>query len=175
MTSLPYGLRDVKVFPIVAGVVGAGVDLPNSQTFSFEEAEEFTELRGDDKVVATRGQGPSISWELGAGGISLEAYAVMNGGEVVTSGTGPTLVNTYSKKGTDAKPEFKVEGQAISESGGDFHAVVYRCKASDGISGELTDGEFWVTSASGTAIATEADDLYDFVENATETAIDVGP
>lgn len=169
--TLPYGLRDVKVSPITAGVVGSSVDLPNAQTFSFEEAEEFTELRGDDRVVATRGQGPSISWELGSGGIDLAVYAIMNGGTVVVSGTGPTQVRTYKKKVTDSRPEFKVEGQSISESGGDFHAVVYRCKATEGVNGEMTDGEFWVTSASGTALGNDDGDLYDFVENTTATAI----
>jgi hypothetical protein len=173
--SLPYGLRDVKISPITAatGVVGTPVDLPNAQTFSFEEAEEFTELRGDDKVVATRGTGASVSWELGAGGIDLAAYALMNGGVVVVSGTGATAKKTYTKKTTDIRPEFKVEGQAMSESGGDFHAVVYRCKATEGVNGSLEDGEFWVTSASGTALGNSSDTLYDLVENATATAIAV--
>ena len=86
--TLPYGLRDVKVWP-AGGAVDDGIDLPNAQTFSFEESEEFTELRGDDKVVATRGQGPGVAWELGSGGIDLEAYAIINGGEVVVSGVTP--------------------------------------------------------------------------------------
>ena len=104
-TALPYGLRDVKVTPISsAGVLGTPVDLPNSRTFSFEEAEDFEELRGGDKVVATRGGGASVSWELEAGGISLEAYVVINGGTLVSSGTAPNQKKTYSKKSTDAKP-----------------------------------------------------------------------
>ena len=55
-TSLPYGLRDIKVTPIsAAGVIGTMVDLPNARTLSFEENEDFVQLRGDDKVVAERG------------------------------------------------------------------------------------------------------------------------
>lgn len=172
-TSLPYGLRDVKVTPYTsAGVRGTPVDLPNARTFSFSESEEFEELRGDDKVVASRGQGSTVDWELEGGGISLEAYAVMNGGTVVVSGTGATEVKTYTKKTTDAKPRFAVEGQALSESGGDFHAVLTNCKATDGIEGELSDGAFWLTSASGTALGDPTtDELYKFVQNATATAI----
>ena len=172
MTSLPYGLRDVKLTPYLAdGTLGDPVDLPNSRTFSFEEAEEFEELRGDDKVVATRGQGSTVSWELEAGGISLEAYVVLNGGALTTSGVTPAVKRTYKKKTTDAKPSFKAEGQAISESGGDFHMVIYNCKASDGVEGELSDGAFWLTGASGTGIGNVDDDLYDFVENETAVAI----
>ena len=175
--ALPYGLRDVKLTPYTNSttLAASSVDLPNSRTFSFEEAEEFEELRGDDKVVATRGRGASVSWELESGGISLPAYKVMNGGTVTVSGVAPNEVTTYSKKATDSRPEFKVEGQAISESGGDFHVVLYRCKATESLSGEMGDGTFWLTGASGTALpsritATE-DLLYDFVQNATVTPI----
>lgn len=177
MTALPYGLRDVKLtaYTDATTLAASSIDLPNARTFSFEEAEEFNELRGDDKIVATVGQGPSVEWELESGGISLEAYQVLNGGTLTTSGVAPNTVTTYSKKTTDARPEFKVEGQAISESGGDFHCVLYRCKASEGISGAMEDGEFLLTSASGVAlgsrVASNADVLYDFVENGTVTPI----
>lgn len=169
--ALPFGLRDVKLTPIVDGVLGTAVDLPNSRTFSFEEAEDFEELRGDDKVRATRGKGPSVSWELEAGGISLEALVVIGGGTVVVTGTGATEVKTYSKKVTDSRPEFQVEGQALSESGGDFHALLYRCKVNGNISGELGDGAFWLTGASGIAMGDASDNLYDLIHNATVTAI----
>lgn len=173
MTSLPFGLRDVKIALLAAdGTPGTMVDLPNSQTMSFTENEEYKELRGDDKVVAKRGSGATVDWELDNGGISLEAYVIMNGGTLTTSGVTPAVIKKYTKKATDARPDFWAEGQAMSESGGDFHMVLKRCKADGGIEGELSDGEFWVTQASGTAIAElNTDDLYDFVENETVTPI----
>lgn len=175
--ALPYGLRDVKLTPYTNSTTLAGttVDLPNARTFSFEEAEEFQELRGDDKVVATRGSGASVSWELESGGISLEAYQTMNGGTITATGTTPAQVKTYKKLATDSRPEFKVEGQAISESGGDFHVILYRCKASGSLSGELADGSFWLTSASGSAmpsrITAKVDTLYEFVQNETSVPL----
>jgi hypothetical protein len=174
--ALPYGLRDVKLTPISdAGVLGTPVDLPASRTFSFSEAEEFEELRGDDQVVAIRGRGPSVEWELESGGISLPAYAVMAGGTVADTGVTPETVRSFKKKTTDARPYFKVEGQAISDSGGDFHAIVYKCRANDTLEGELSDGTFWLTSASGQGIGNDDDDLYEFIQNETATPIDVGP
>lgn len=173
--ALPYGLRDVKLTPYTNSTTLAAttVDLPNSRTFSFEEAEDFQELRGDDKVVTTRGSGPSVSWDLESGGISLEAYQTLNGGTVTSTGTTPATVKKYSKKVTDSRPEFKVEGQAISESGGDFHVVLYRCKATGSMTGELADGAFWLSKASGKAmpsrLTASLDALYDFVQN--ETAV----
>lgn len=172
MTSLPYGLRDVKVAPIsAAGVIGTMVDLPNSQTLEFSEKEDYNELRGDDKVVAKRGSGATVEWSLGAGGISLEAYVIINGGTLTVSGVTPNTKRSYKKKTTDSRPDFWAEGQAISESGGDFHVILKRCKADGGVEGSLSDGEFWVTSASGTGMGNNLDDLYEFLENETAAAI----
>lgn len=172
--ALPFGLRDVKLTPIAAdGTLGTMVDLPNAQTLSFEESEEFTELRGDDKLVTKRGTGPAVSWELAAGGISLEALVVLNGGTLTTSGVAPNTKKTYSKDAYDERPRFRAEGQAMSEAGGDVHTVLYECKMDESFSGEFADGAFFVTSASGTAYPStdNSDALYDFVQNETATAI----
>jgi hypothetical protein len=172
--ALPYGLRDVKLTPIDdAGDEGTPVDLPIAQTFSFSEEEEFEELRGDDALQATRGTGPTCSWDLEAGGISLEAYAVIAGGEVVTSGITPAVKKSYKKTGTTVRPYFKVEGQAINDNGGDFHGIVFKCRATESLEGELADGAFWVTSASGIGLPNGDGDLYEFVHNETAVAIPV--
>jgi hypothetical protein len=169
-TALPFGLRDVKLTPVAfdGSAPGSPVDLPNSRTFSFEETEDYEVLRGDDTEVASHGNGPTVSWELESGGISLDAYAVMAGGTVVVTGSTPNQIRRYTKLYTDTRPSFRAEGIAISESGGDFHGVVYTCKADDSLSGELGDGAFWLTSASGTGRRRVSDGkLYDFVQNET--------
>jgi hypothetical protein len=170
--ALPYGLRDVKLRPIdAAGVVGASVDLPAGRTFSFTEAEDFEELRGDDRTIAIRGKGPKIEWELESGGISLAAYRVMAGGTLTVTGVTPNEKKSFKKLDTDSRPYFQVEGQAISDSGGDFHAVVFKARASDSLEGEMADGQFWLTSASGEGIGNAAGELYEFVQNETAVAI----
>lgn len=178
-TALPYGLRDVKITPYTdAGattLAGTSVDLPNSRTFSFSEAEEFTELRGDDKVVTTRGQGPSVEWDLEAGGLSLDALKAIAGGTIVESGVTPAQVRTFTKKATDSRPFFQVEGQVISDSGGDVHCILPRCRVTGNIEGEFSDGNFFLTSGSGVALPSlvtgSEDDLYEFVQNEAVTAI----
>lgn len=174
--SLPYGIRDIKVTPVSStGVVGTSVDLPNARTLSFSEAEEFEELEGDDKIVAVRGKGASVEWELEAGGISLEALAVIAGGTVTSTGTTPAQVKSYSKKATDARPDFKIEGQAYSESGGDFHTIIWRAKVTDNIEGEMGNGAFFLTKASGQGLPSKTtgqiDDIYKMVQNETAAAI----
>lgn len=177
-TALPYGIRDVKLTPYSdsAGSVigGTSVDLPYIQTFSFSETEEFQELRGDDKVITTRGQGAQVEWSLESGGISLKAWAIFTGGTVTESGTTPNRKVVLRKLATSSRPYFRVEGQAISDSGGDLHAIVYRCRCNDTIEGEFADGEFFATSVSGLGLPlldADFDLLYDFVQNETAQAI----
>lgn len=177
--ALPYGLRDTKITPytdVAATTLDTtALDNPNARTMSFSEAEDFEELRGDDKVIAIRGKGASVEWEMEHGGISLDAYKNMAGGTVVTAGITPSVITTYTKKVTDQRPYFKSEGQAINDNGGDFHAVLYKCRASDSLEGELADGAFWLTSASGQSLPSLItgleDVLYEFVINETVTDI----
>lgn len=173
-TPLPFGLRDVKISPMPAGseTPGTAVDLPNARTFSFTETSDSEELRGDDGVVAVHDLGAGVDWELESGGVPLEAIAAMYGGEISSTGTTPDQVKTYTKLDNDARPYFQVEGQAISDSGGDFHVVLFKAKATGELSGEMSDGAFWLTGASGRAIGRTSDrKLYEFVQNETETAI----
>lgn len=181
-TALPYGLRDIKLtrYTDASGTVLAAesVDLPNAQTMSFSESEDFTELRGDDRVVAIRGQGSQVEWELGAGGMDFRAWEILTGGTVILTGLAPNRKWTLRKRATDARPYFRVEGRVISESGGDIHCVIYRCRANDTVEGEFTDGEFFVTSASGQGLPMldEAFDvLYDMVLNETAIPISLTP
>lgn len=175
--AYPYGLREVDLTPLGAdgSTLGARVDLPAPQTFSFGDTEDFEELRGGDETVASRGNGAKVEWSLEAGGISLESYAVMAGGTVTSAGIAPNVVKTYSKKVDDARPYFRVRGRSINDNGGDFKCIVYKCKADGTLEGEFSDGGFWVTSATGHGFgSTEAANskkAYDFVHSETAAAL----
>lgn len=177
-SSLPFGLRDVKVFNLDALGVrdGPGVDLPASRTFTFKEVAESEQLDGDDVVQAAHDYNPMVEWELEAGGVSFEAYAVIAGGTVTSTGTTPAQIKTYSKAKNQNRPYFEVEGQAISDSGGDMHCVVYRCKADGDLEGGMENGSFWLTKASGKGYGQLAEDglLYDWIQNETAVGIVVG-
>jgi hypothetical protein len=153
-TRLPYGLRDVKVATLdSAGVKGSLVDLPAAQSLEFQESTASQTLRGDDDNIAQRVTIDSVKWTLESGGISFEAYTVMAGGAITSTGTTPNIKKSWTRMGTDAYPDFFLEGQAMSESGGDHHIVFYRAKATQ-ISGTLKDQDFWVSHAEGNAIST---------------------
>ena len=122
------------------------------------------------------GAGPSVQWELEGGGYSLEAVRAMYGGTVTETGTTPNRIKKLRKLKTDLRPYFKVEGQIISDSGGDVHAVIWRCKATDDLSGEFADGQFFLTGASGQGLGcliagADLNVVWDLVQNETATAI----
>lgn len=174
---LPYGLREVKLTPLGVGgaTPGTAIKLPIARTFEFADTEEFNQLRGDDAVAASHGNGTVVNWSLESGGISFEAYAAMAGGTVTTSGVTPNVVKTYSKKVTDPRPYFKARGRSLGDTGGDVHGLVYRCKATGDIGGSFGDGEFFLTSAEGEGYgsleAGKTDTAYDFIGNETATPI----
>lgn len=176
--TIPFGLRDVRLTPYTTPActaLGVGVDLPASRTLSFTESEDFEELRGDDKVVASHGSGPKVAWSLESGGISLEAWKVLNGGTITESGSTPNQVKRYRKLITDQRPYFQIEGQSISDNGGDTHIVLHRCKATGDLTGEFGDGEFFLTQADGEGygsnVSANQDTLFDVVQNETITSI----
>ncbi len=176
---LPFGLRDVRLTPFTDGtssILGTGVDLPVARTFSFSDTEDFEDLAGDDSpAVASHGAGPTLEWELESGGLPFSAFQIMAGGTITASGTTPAQTKTFSKLYTDARPYFKAEGQAISDSGGDVHGIVYRAKATGNLEGEFANGAFFLTAASGkgypSLVSANINKLYDFVQNETAIAI----
>lgn len=176
LNALPYGLRDVKLTPRENdGTYGTMVDLNASRTLSWADSADFTDLRGDDTQLAERESGAGVNWDLEQGGISLEAYVVMAGGSVTTSGVAPDQIKTFSKLGTSSRPYFRIDGQAINDNGGDTKIVIYKAKATGDIGGEFSEGSFELTSASGRGYPEDAGTnigkLYDLVQYETSAAI----
>lgn len=172
--TLPFGLRDVKIWALdAAGArVTPGVDLPVARTFSFKETTSSAQLMGDDVIQASHTYDPLVEWDLEAGGYSLEAIAIITGGTLTTSGTTPAQVKTLAKKTTDQRPYFEVEGQAISDSGGDLHCVVYRAKCDGDLDGKFDNGNFALTKCTGKAYGRlDNQKLYDFIQNEAPTVI----
>lgn len=164
--GLPYGVRDIKLtqYTDAVGTVldTTSVDLPYIQTLNFTEAEEFQELRGDDKVITTRGRGSQVNWSLEAGGISTAAWAVITGGSVTETGVSPDRTVELRKKATTSRPFFRIDGRVISDSGGDVLVRIYRCRATGDVQANFQNGEFQTSSISGVGLPL-LDDTDDYI------------
>jgi hypothetical protein len=175
---LPYGMRQIVVTPFTDNTYtayGTSVALPNSRTLSFAEAAESNVLRGDDEEVASHESAPAVEWSLEGGGTPYEAIKVMYGGTVAETGSAPNRVKRLYKTTQDSRPYFKIEGRAISDSGGDLHIVIYRAKATGNLEGTMADQEFMLTAASGRGIGSKVvatlNRVWEFVQNETAVAI----
>ena len=162
----PFGIRDIKLTDVTGTTQ---VDLPNERVMSFSERLVSGEMRGEGKTVAVVAEVDAVEFELEAGGISLEAYALMSGRTATESGTTPALVNTLSGSGADRYPYFKVYGKSLGDGDDDIHVKLYKCKLTSGIEGRLEDGEFWVTRCSGVAVDDGTNGIWDIVQNETAT------
>lgn len=173
----PFGIRKLQITPM--GDDGATPDtsvmLDAVQRLGFTESEDFEIMRGEDKEITRRGKGPLVNWAMSQGGLSLPAYKAVVGGTLTTTGVSPNVVTKVRKSANDVRPWFKAEGQSISDSGGDVHAVIFLCKTTGDVTGEFADQTFWTTGFSGVGLpsreAATLDALYDIIENETETAI----
>lgn len=170
----PFGLRDVKIYPFLdqqgTALAEEGIDLPAAQTFSFADSEDFTDLRGDDELLASHGNGAQVNWTLEAGGISLPAWAIFTGGQIIETGAAPNRVITLRKCTDDARPYFQVRGLAMNDNQGDTVGVVYRAKCNGDISGQFGEGAFFVTSADGIGMGIPGTKLlYDFIQHESRT------
>ncbi|AAN02084.1 major tail protein [Mycobacterium phage Barnyard] len=181
-TALPYGCNDVKLTEYIDAsgqVLGpTSVDLPYIQTLNFAEAEEFQELRGDDKLITTRGRGASVNWDLESGGMATEVWAILTGGDVIERGLPPYREVEVRKRGTQTRPWFRIDGKIISDSGGDVLVRIYRCRANDNIQANFADGEFTTTSVSGVGypLLDDTNDLlYSIFRRETSSAISLTP
>jgi len=179
-TPLPFGMRDVKIYPYLDAqgtiLAAKGFDLPHAQTFSFADAEDFVDLRGDDELVATHGNGAQVNWTLEAGGIALECWAIFTGGQIIEQGVAPNRTITLRKCSDDARPYFMVSGQIMSDSGGSVTGVVYRAKCNADISGQFSDGAFFITAANGIGLPIPGTRLlYDLKQSEARTFLSLKP
>lgn len=163
----PFGLADVKITN--AGGTSQ-VDLPAAQRLRFGERIQTAELTGDDQLQSTVSRHMGVEWELGAGGISLDAYALLTGRTVAVDGTTPNETSTLAGTGGENFPYVKIYGKVLGEAADDLHCKLPKAKVT-AIDGEFTEGQFFVTRCTGIAVPDADGTTFEFVAN--ETAADL--
>lgn len=160
----PFGIRDVKITDISGSTQ---VDLPSSRMLTFRERVKSGELSGDDKTLALVSRADAIEWELEAGGISLEAYALLTGRSASSSGTTPNRTNTLTGEATEQFPYVKIYGKAVGDGSDDIHVKIWKTKVMGPLEGSFQDGEFFVSKCSGVGIDDGTNGVWDLVQNET--------
>lgn len=172
--QLPFGCRDCKVTPWNGATLGTAVDLPRIRTVELSVTTDSTDLEGDDVRVATHNFGKGLEGSIEAGGINAAALAVIEGGEVTTTGTTPNRVSTYKVEGDQSQQYFKLEAQMYGDDSGDIHFIAWKIKATNGPNYSFTQGEFALTACDVAGIFDDTatpSRLYSIIQNETITAI----
>lgn len=178
----PYGIRQIMLTPYtdVQGSVlsNTSYPLPVAMTLGFSETEQFDELRGDDQLVAVHGRGSQVDWSLEAGGMNLIAWSLISGAQTIETGVTPNRVTRLRKSSVAARPYFRIDGRAVSDSGGNVIARIYRAKANGKIQGDLKGGAFMTSHIDGIGLPLTGDSahwLYEFIQSESDSSLSTTP
>lgn len=162
----PFGLNQVKL------VRGASVVTLNAaQTLKFKERVKSAELPGNDAIVAVNSIVEAVEWELEAGGIPLEAYALMTGRSVVTAGSSPSETTKLTGSAGTAYPYFKIYGKVLGSGSDDVHCKIFKAKLTEGMEGTFGNGEFFVTACKGVAVDDGSNGIWEMLQNETAASL----
>lgn len=159
----PFGLREV-IFTSMDGLTQ--VTLPASRTLSFKERIMSGEFTGDDELAGVVSIPIGVEGNLEAGGISLDAYALITGHTLTPTGVTPNRTATMEGDASSF-PYFKIYGKSVDDEGGDIHCKILKAKLTEAPEGEFKYGEFFITKMKFVGIKVSGKS-FEFVANETE-------
>lgn len=163
----PYGLNDLKITNLPAT---SQQDLPQAMTLEFTPRFQTGELLGDDKMAAVMSRLIALDWSLSAGGLDLDAAAIMLGYTVASSGSTPNQQDELQLD-ADCMPYFQIYGNALGDDcTDDVHVLIYKAKVTSW-SGKLENGKFLITECSGVAIDDGTHGVMEFIQHETAAAV----
>jgi hypothetical protein len=162
----PFGLKEIVVVSY-DGVTA--ISLPAALELEFEETVVSGEFFGNDELQGLVTQPLGVKGKFKAGGIPLDAYALMTGHSYAVDGTTPNLVATLEGDSTTF-PYFKAYGKSLGDVGDDIHVKLLKIKLTGSPKGSFKRGEFFMLEAefAGVKVSGKA---YDIVANETTTAL----
>lgn len=172
---ITYTITDLKVIAYTGGALGSElVDMPGIRSCQITLGNDAVELRGDNRVLSIVDTGNTLEFQFEAGGMDLEALAIVLGGTSADSGTTPDAIRTLQIDGDDARPYFGFVGVAPSDDGSqDLHIFVPRAKATGSFEITAQDQEFLVPSISGRGVHHADHGLVQLIQHETATAAEI--
>jgi len=162
----PFGLKQIK---LVNNADTVAVDLPAALELEFEETVVSGEFFGNDELQGLVTQPLGIKGKFKAGGIPLNAYALMTGHTYALTGSTPNQVGTL--EGDSATfPYFKVYGKSLGDDGDDVHVKLFKVKLTGSPKGSFKRGEFFMLEAEFAGVKVDGK-AYDMIANETAAAL----
>ena len=172
------GLDDVKIFEVTADTAGgltygSAVDVPGMQNIDLAPNYINKPLMQDEEIDGYYSKLQSVHWSFANAKVSLDVLNILEGGSLSSTGTTPNEKHTFTLSDDSEPKYFKLEGKInySTEAIGDFHLVLYKCKALSVQVGYRAQN-YAIVAASGIAVPTVYDrKIRDFVVNETAAAI----
>lgn len=172
------GLDDVKIFELTADdasnlTYGSAVDVVSMQNIDLEPNYIQKPLIQDEEIEGIYQKLKAISWSFANAKVSLDVLNILEGGSVTTTGTTPNEKHTFTLTDSSEPKYFKLEGKInySTDDIGDFHLVLYKCKALAVQVGYRAQN-YAIVSASGISIPTVNNSkVRDYVFNETTAPI----
>ncbi len=162
----PFGLKQI-VLVSYDGVTA--ITLPAALELEFEETVVSGEFFGNDELQGLVTQPLGVKGKFKAGGIPLNAYALMTGHTYGVSGATPNEVATLEGD-SPTFPYFKAYGKSLGDAGDDVHVKLMKIKLTGSPKGSFKRGEFFMLEAEFAGVKVDGK-AYDLVANETTTAL----
>jgi len=162
----PFGLKEIVVVSY-DGVTA--ISLPAALELEFEETVVSGEFFGNDELQGLVTQPLGVKGKFKAGGIPLDAYALMTGHTFSPTGVTPNQVGTLEGD-SPTFPYFKAYGKSLGDVGDDIHVKLLKIKLTGSPKGSFKRGEFFMLEAefAGVKVGGKA---YEIAANETTTAL----
>lgn len=160
-----FGLREVKIY----SADGSGaLAFPVAMMLHFTERFQTEEYYVEDVLVGVRTFPVGLDWEVEAGVLDLAVYAKLTGRSTIAAGTTPNRTVTLDGYASNDFPYVRISGRSADDATGDVHCRIFKAKLT-ALEGTMRNGQFWVSSAAGVAIADSVLGVFEFVQH--ETAV----
>jgi hypothetical protein len=131
------GVNDLKVALLAGDVPGTNADIVGIKGFTIDVTSDSDEQTGDDAVVMTVQENKALDITVTSAYANLAALAVITQTTLGTSGSGSTLITTFSDPAAPNTAYVQLTGQAL---GRDATGSALRLMA---LKAQLTGGPNW--------------------------------
>lgn len=129
----PFGIDDAKVTAWNGATLGSTkVDVLGVTALSVNTESTTIEHRGDNQQMISRKSAKTVSGSVAQAAHQNAAIAVYGDGAVVSTGTTPNVVSTYTEPAAMPGKRYQIEAQAAGGNGDAARITVFKGSTSSG-------------------------------------------
>jgi hypothetical protein len=168
------GINDLRVALLTGDTPGTNTDIVGIKGFSVDVTSDSDQQTGDDAVVMTVQENKALDITVTSAYANLAALAVITQTTLGTSGSGSTLVTTFSDPASPNTAYVQLTGQALGRdaTGSAMRLTVLKAQLTGGPNWDLEEGAWLEPELDFTGVGRGAPSiLYTVAAYATAVAL----